>query len=143
MLKGPRGDLKLDVNEKRKLAPLQAYCSYAWHSTLRPIVLTRWEQQKGTLTFNDDEDPPEDAEGSPEEACIPLSFKLKIARELYDQLTKEQKKMINDQREEDKKKMGRRVTDIDDDEERHLKLRVHQRYPDLSRYTVNLSNAPW
>ena len=63
--KGGRGELKLDIGEKRKLAAVQAYCTYAWDS-LRPIVLTRWDQQKKSDTFDDDEDPPEpDVRGTP------------------------------------------------------------------------------
>lgn len=123
-----RGDLKLDVSEKRKLAPLQAYCSYAW-DTLRPIVLTRWEQQKKSITFNDDEDPSDNDDVPPEEACIPLTFKLKIAKELYDQLTPDEKKDIDTRREEDKKKLHCRVAEIKNDRERHRKLRIHKRCP--------------
>ena len=76
-----RGDLKLDLNTRRKLAPTQAYCSYAWDSGLREIVLACWEQQKASATFDDNEDPPEDADGLSTEACIPLAFKLKIVKE--------------------------------------------------------------
>lgn len=129
-VRGSRGDLKLDTNGKRKLAPVQAYCSYAW-PTLRPIVLTRWEQQKRTDTFDDDDDPPVGEEYSPE-ACIPLAFKLKIAKELYDGLTAEEKKEIDRRREEDKKKMYRKIPEIDDDEERNAKLRIHQKYSAFS-----------
>ena len=121
-----RKELKLNVNEKRKLAPVQAYCTYAWDSTLRPIVLAHWESQKKSATFADDEDPPE-ADGPPEETCIPLAFKLKIAKELYDQLDAKEKKAIDERREEDKNKIYRKITEIDDEEERHEKLRVHHR----------------
>ena len=133
--KGSRGDLKLDVNGKRKLAPVQAYCSYAWESTLRPLVLSRWEaQKKSTATASDDEDdededdddPPED-ECTSEESSIPLAFKLKVAKEQYQKLTKEQKDEVDRRREEDRNKMYRKVTDIADDEERYQKLRIHER----------------
>lgn len=120
-----RGDLKLDVNVKRKLAAVQAYCSYSW-AALRPIVLTRWEQQKKSATFSDEDDPPVGGGDSPE-AFIPLSFKLKIARELYEGLTGEEKKEIDRRREEDKVKMTRKVYEIDDDGERAEKLLIHQR----------------
>ena len=83
--KGTRSDLKLNVNGKRKLAAVQAYCSYAWESTLHTMVLTCWEAQKTSTTFNDDEDPPELSGGSPK-GYIPLAFKLKVAREVYDGL---------------------------------------------------------
>ena len=121
--------MKLDYNrKKRKRAALQAYCSYAWKSTLRPIVLTRWEQERKTVTFDDDDDPSEDGDAPPEEAHIPLTFKLKIAKELYKQLSPAEKKDIDDRREADKNKMYRKITQIDDDDERHAKLRKHQKY---------------
>ena len=118
--------MKLDASPKRKLAPLQAYCSYAW-DTLRPIVLTRWEQQKATVTFDDDDDPPVGEDCSPE-ACIPLKFKLQIAKELYDGLTGEEKKAIDVRREADRAKLYRRIPDIDVEGERHEKLRIHAKY---------------
>lgn len=135
-----RGDLKLDLNSRRKLAPVQAYCSYAWDSGLRQIVLTRWEQQKATITFDDEDDPPEDAEDSSVEACIPLSFKLKIAKELYDALPAEQKKDIDTRREDDRKKLYRNPPNIEDDKERIAKLQDHQRYHTFNRYAANLFN---
>lgn len=123
-----RGDLKLDVKDKKKLAPVQAYCSYAWASTLRPIVLARWEQQKATLTVADEDDPLADSGDPPEEACIPLSFKLEIAREIYDQLSQQEKDDIDVRREEDRQKIHRKITDIADDEERKEKLTLHLKY---------------
>ena len=125
-----RADLKLDVNEKRKLAPLQAYCSYAW-STLQPIVLTHWEQQKKSTTFDDNDDPDVDVDGASTEACIPLSFKLKIAKELFDGLTTEQKVEIDVRREEDRKKLYLGVPEIKDEGDRVAKLQIHQRYHSL------------
>lgn len=128
LAKGGRGDLKLDVNERRKLAPIQAYCSYAWESTLWPIVLSRWGQQKHTVTFADDDDPLSETEVSSEEACIPLAFKLKIVKEMYEQLSQRQKNEIDERREEDRKKLYRKITDIPDDGERKAKLRIHNKY---------------
>ena len=138
-LKVSRMELKLDVNEKRKLAPVQAFCTYAWNLTLRPIVLARWEQQKNSTTFADDEDPPE-GDTPPEERCIPLAFKLKIAKELYEKLSKEQKHAIDIQREEERKKLYRRVTEIDDDNERHQKLLTHKKCATFPHSTITLSN---
>ena len=66
--------------------------------------------------------------GDSPEAFIPLSFKLKIARELYEGLTGEEKKEIDRRREEDKVKMSRKVYEIDDAGERVEKLLIHQRY---------------
>ena len=120
--------MKLNVNEKRKLAAVQAYCSYAWSSTLRPIVFTHWQQQKMSATFANNNDPPEDTEGAPEEACIPLSFKLKIAKELYESLSSDEKQDIDHHQEDDRRKMYRRIPDISEADERHKRLQVHSRY---------------
>jgi hypothetical protein len=138
--KAGRGDLKLDTNVKRKLAPLQAYCSHAWETTLKPIVLTRWEQQKTSTTFADDDDPSEDADGAPAEACIPLAFKLKIAKELFDGLTQEEKDEIDVRREEDWKKLYRKIPKIDDEGERIAKLMIHKKYVFFADVT-NLPNV--
>ena len=127
--------MKLDYNRKRrKLAALQAYCSYAWKSTLCPIVLTRWEQERKSATFDDEDDPPEDGDDSSEDANISLSFKLRITKELYAQLSSGEKKEIDKWHEDDKNKMYRKITEIDDDNERHAKLRKHQKYVLSLRY---------
>ena len=119
-----RGELKLDFNEKRKLAAVQAYCSYAWDAGLRDIVLTRWEQQKKSDTFDDEDDPSDEAVG--QEGAIPLSFKLKIAKEVYDGLPQQEKRQIDKRRENDRERMYFRVTQLPDDE-RIKKLQTHQR----------------
>lgn len=139
-----RGDLKLDTNEKRKLAPLQAYCSYAW-TTLQPIVLTRWQQSKASATFDDVEDPSEDAEGTSAEACIPLSFKLKIAKEIFDELSAAEKAEIDTRREEDRKKLYLSIPELTDERDRTAKLEIHQRYcslTDLRRIYLTFSDSP-
>ena len=126
-----RAELKLDINEKRRLAPVQAYCTYAWESTLRNIVLAHWEQQKSSATFDDDEDPPEDANGPPGASHIPLPFKLKIAREMYDQLPADEKQAINARREEDRQKLYRMVPEIEEEKDRIAKLELHKKYYSL------------
>ena len=120
-----RRDLKLDV-ERRKLAAVQAYCSYEWESSLRTLVLEEWDKRKSSQTFDDDEDPPEDAEGV--EDRIPLPFKLKVVKEAYERLTAEQKKQIDRKREDDKRKMFCKIPDTQDNRERIEKLQTHQRY---------------
>jgi hypothetical protein len=126
--------LKLDTNGRRKLAAVQAYCSYAWSSTLRPIVLSRWEQQKASATFADDDDPVPEPGASPEEAYIPLAFKLKIAKEMLDQLGQQQRKEVDDRRAEDRDKLYRKIPDIPDDKEREEKLQSHLRYVNHRTY---------
>jgi len=117
--------LRLDAGEKRMLAPVQAYCSYAWDATLRDIVLKRWEEEKARDTFFDDEDPPVGA--SRGAGSVPLAFKLRIAKEEYERLSDEQRNEINRRREEDKKKHGTKVPEIADEGERIEKLLLHKR----------------
>lgn len=139
-MKQGRGDLKLDIGTKRKLAPVQAFCTYAWAS-LQPIVLARWEAQKKSATFDDEDDPPEDVDAtSSTGAHIPLSFKLKIAKEVFDELPIERKKEIDRRRTEDQKKLYRTIPEIPDDQERVAKLQIHQRFHSLDRCAANSSN---
>ena len=127
-----RGDLKLDVNNKRKLAPVQAYCSYAWDTTLKKIVLERWEQEKASTSFDDEDDPLEDDhDAGSVEASIPLSFKLKIAKEVYQELSAGEKALINARREEDHKKLYRPPPQIENDGDRIAKLETHIRWRSL------------
>ena len=140
-MKAGRGELKLDVNEKRRLAPVQAYCAYAWESTLRNIVLARWEQQKSSAVFDDDEDPPEESDDTSGGSHIPLAFKLKIAREMYDQLPLEEKTAIDNRREEERNKLYRTVAQIGDEGEREAKLQVHLRCYFFDRRVTDLPNA--
>lgn len=104
------------------------------------MVLVRWEQQKKSATFEDDEDPLSDTDVSSVEGCIPLAFKLKVAKELYDSLSAEEKKAINLRREEDRKKLYRTIPQITDPGERKAKLELHERYLNLRQYTISLSN---
>jgi len=141
-VKAGRGDLKLDLGNKRKLAPVQAYCSYAWEASLRQTVLERWEEQKSSATFDDEDDPPE-VNGNPSvESCIPLAFKLKIAKEVYDKLSPEKKDELNNWRDEEQKKLYRTLPNIEDNEERIAKLQLHKRYlsTDIQRIYLIFSN---
>ena len=108
--------MKLNQNEKRKLAPAQAYCTYAWESGLRDIVLARWEEQRST---SDEDDPTT--------SLIPIDFKLKIAKEVYESLDPEEKKAVDARRERDRKQLYMLVQDIQDVEERDKKLAMHQK----------------
>ena len=128
--KSGRSKMKLDVTDKRKLAPVQAYCTYAWESGLRTIIATRWEQQKASTMVPDDEDPgPEDDDGSP--TAIPLAFKLKIAKEVYSQLSVDEKKAIDHRREEDQRRLYLPVYRLANAEDRIAKLKTHKRYLSL------------
>ena len=107
-VKAAKSDLKLSQTEKQKLAPAQAYCSYAWDSGLRDTVIARWEDHKHTYMTTDDEDP--DPTGTPTPGShIPINFKPKIAKEVYDLLTPEEKDLVEQRREEERKKLYRSI----------------------------------
>ena len=118
--------MKLGKTEKRKLAPAQAYCAYAWDLGLRDIVIARWEEQKATHMSADEDDPPADPTNSPG-SHIPIDFKLKVAKEIYNSLSSAEKKLVNQRREEERKKLYRSVSEITNTEERDKKLLMHQR----------------
>ena len=91
------------------------------------------------MMIPDDEDPdPEDEDSDPgddesEDAdrstkAIPLAFKLKIAKEVYSQLSDEEKKAINVRREEDQKRQQLPVYKLADAEDRIAKLSTHKRF---------------
>ena len=120
-----KSDLRLSQNEKRKLAPAQAYCAYAWDSGLREIVIARWAEQKQSHMSSDEDNP---VPGSVEPgASIPINFKLKIAREVYNLLSTKEKKLVDDRRQEDWSKLYRSIVDISDVEERVKKLTLHKK----------------
>ena len=106
--------MKLNQNEKRKLAPAQAYCTYAWESSLRDIVLARWEERR-----------PSSDEDDPTTSLIPIDFKLKIAKEVYESLGSEEKKAVDARREKDRKELYKLIPDIEDVEDRDKKLMLH------------------
>ena len=122
-----KSELKLTQNERRKLAPVQAYCAYAWDSGLRETVIAQWELEKQSYLCADEDDPTADSiETSSSESHIPIDFKLKVARLVYNELGSEEKKKVNDRREDERKKLYRLIPDIPDVEERSAKLRSHK-----------------
>ena len=118
--------MRLNRGEKQKVAAVQAYCAYAWESGLREIVIERWSQQNKSQMSADESDPAVDAEVA-STSHIPLDFKLRVAKDVYNSLTPEQKKQVDDRREEDRKKLYRPIADIGDEGERVDKLLVHQK----------------
>ena len=76
----------------------------------------------------DDDDPPVDSTGLPSPGShIPIDFKLKIAKEVYNGLSSEEKALVETRREEERKKLYRSVPDITDTEERDKKLLMHKK----------------
>ena len=123
-----KSDLRLNQAEKRKLAPLQAYCSYAWDKGLREIVIEEWEKSKSSHMSTDDDDPATDSIATPSSGShIPINFKLKIAKIQYNKLDTAQKKLVDAQRDAEQKKMYRLVPEIKDAEERAKKLQIHKK----------------
>ena len=75
----------------------------------------------------DDDDPSPDSVDTPESAShVPIDFKLKVAKEVYDSLSPEDKKQIDDRREKDRKEQYRSILEITDIGEREKKLALHQ-----------------
>jgi hypothetical protein len=121
--KPPKSDLRLNQTDKRKLAPAQAYCNYAGKSGLKEIVEARWNQHiKSNPAALDGGSAEDFASGDK----IPLTFMLKIAKEVYDALSPEERKIVDDRREEDRQKLYRSIQDIDDVGERDAKLTKHE-----------------
>ena len=124
-ISGPKPDLRLDQLQKRMLATAQAYCTYAWDSGLREIVIARWEKEK-RLHMSADEDDPTPGSTSPG-SHIPIKFKMKVTKEVFNGLDAEQKKQVHIRRENDRKKLYRTIPEIEDAEERNQKLLTHHR----------------
>ena len=75
----------------------------------------------------DDDDPsPESTETSESASHVPIDFKLKVAKEVYDSLSPKSKKKVDDRREKDRKEQYRPILEITDIEERDKKLALHK-----------------
>lgn len=118
--KSSKSDLGLDQNEKRKLAPAQAYCTYAWDSGLKEIVIARWNEEQSNATANGA------ASARTSNSNIPIDFRLKIAKEVYEALPPAERKQIDDRREREWRRIYQPICDIQDDAERDEKLALHE-----------------
>ena len=127
--KTTKSSLRLQKAEKRKLAPAQAYCTYAWDSGLKEIVTARWKQEK---------QPPPNAEASTSNS-IPIDFKIKIAKEIYGALPADEKQKVLDRIEADHKKVHQPIRAISDITEKDKKLSAHE----TSDISVSLSPIPF
>ncbi|KAF9642118.1 hypothetical protein BDM02DRAFT_3193876 [Thelephora ganbajun] len=125
--KAAKSDLQLNQNEKQKLAPAQAYCTYTWDKGLRDVVIARWEGQKQSYMSVDEGDPTADSIETPGSGShIPIDFKLKVAKDIYNSLSVEEKKLVDDHREDERRKLYRSIPEITDIKERDRKLLMHQ-----------------
>ena len=57
---------------------------------------------------------------------IPINFKLKVAKEVYEALPADEKREVEERREEDWKRRHRATRDIEDTRERDEKLALHE-----------------
>jgi len=72
-----------------------------------------------------DEDDPTPGSAASPGSHIPISFKIKIAKEVYNKLDAKQKKEVNTRRENDWKKLYKSIPEIKDTEEKREKLLLH------------------
>lgn len=70
---------------------------------------------------------------------IPIDFKIKIAKEIYEALPPDEKQQVADRIEEDRKKSYRPIRAIDNAAEKIEKLLAHER----SDTPVSLSMTPF
>ena len=80
------------------------------------------------MSADEDNPPATSVIGAPSSGShIPINFKLKIAKEVYNTLSSDEKQRIDDRREEDKSKQYRPILNIPDDKERETKLALHHK----------------
>ena len=99
-------DLKLTAGPPKKKAPLQAYVKYYWESKVKQAVLDRWAPTPETDLFGETENGEDQVAWEammPMEKNIPLWFRMKVARELYDRESEEVKADVDRRREEEKR----------------------------------------
>ena len=126
--KTTKASLRLHKADKRKLAPAQAYCTYAWDSGLKEVIAARWKQEKQPPPNTEEDDSATESADAPTPNSIPIHFKIKIAKEVYDALPANEKKKILNRIKEDHKKMYQPVRAISDLTEKDKKLFVHEKF---------------
>ena len=100
---------------------------YAWDSGLKEIVAARWkEEQSPSSNVEEDDFTTESAEASTSNS-IPINFKIKIAKEIYEALPTDEKKKVLDRIREDHKKMYQPVRAISDLTEKNERLSAHEK----------------
>ena len=102
---GSSAGLNLTAGPPKKKAAVQTYVKHYWASKIRQEVINRWAPTLETDLY-DEADIGEDQvaweELTPMEKDIPLSFRMKIGRELYAAETDEVKAEIDRLREKEK-----------------------------------------
>jgi hypothetical protein len=120
--KSSKSDLKLNQTEKRKRAPIQAFCTYNWGSGLKETVSARWEEHRKALST---------AEGASSTAAtssshVPIDFKIKVVTEVYNALPDDEKKKVDERRDEEWKRLYQPIRVIEHVGERDKKLASHE-----------------
>ena len=77
----------LTTGPPKKKAPLQAYVKYYWESKIKQVVIDRWAPTPDTDLFGETENGEDQVPWevmSPMEKNIPLWFRMRVARQLYE-----------------------------------------------------------
>ena len=102
---GLSSNVNLTAGPPKKKAPVQTYVKHYWNSKVKQEVIDRWAPTPETDLF-DEADIGEDQvpweELDPMEKDIPLWFRMKVGRELYEAESEEVKAEIDRIREQEK-----------------------------------------
>lgn len=102
---GSTASLNLTTGPPKKKAALQAYVKYYWESKIKSAVLDRWAPTPETDLFGQIENGEDQVAWeamTPMEKNIPLWFRMKVGRQLYDAESEEVKAEVDRLREQDK-----------------------------------------
>ena len=102
---GSSASKSLTTGPPKKKAPLQAYVKYYWESKIKQVVIDRWAPTPETDLFgqieNGEDQVAWEAMG-PMEKNIPLWFRMRVARDLYEAEPDEIKAEVDRRREEER-----------------------------------------
>ena len=121
---GSSASLNLTAGPPKKKAALQTYVKLYWESKIKQEVIDRWAPTPETDLFNEadiGEDQVAWEELTPMEKNIPLWFRMKIGRELYEvepDKIKVEVDQIREREKEDAAKARASVTTFATEEER-------------------------
>lgn len=102
---GSSAKLNLTAGPPKKKAALQAYVKYYWESKIKEEVIKLWAPTPETDLFGEIENGEDQVAWeamTPMEKNIPLWFRMKIGRKLYDAESEEVKAGVDRRREQEK-----------------------------------------
>ena len=102
---GSSASKNLTTGPPKKKAALQAYVKYYWESKIKQAVIDQWAPTPETDLFGETENGEEQVAWeamNPMEKNIPLWFRMRVARKLYDAESDEIKAEVDRRREEEK-----------------------------------------